>query len=78
MICPFCRQIDVGNDPGMTVCPMCKTEFEIDDRGKSVFVNLEKPRLPVRGIVCLECGLVQAASRSACSYCGTIFNKTTH
>jgi hypothetical protein len=36
MICPFCRQIDIGDQPGPRICPACKSGFEIDDRGESI------------------------------------------
>ena len=78
MICHFCRQIDVGNDPGVICCPVWQTEFKIDDQGESAFVNVEEPRLPIKGVVCLECGVVQGARRVSCGYCETIVNKTAH
>jgi hypothetical protein len=51
MICPFCRETEVGNDSGPTTCPACKTGFEIDDRGECIFVDTDDPRIPVDGLV---------------------------
>ena len=34
MICPFCRQSDIVDNSGKTICPDCKTVFEIDERVK--------------------------------------------
>ena len=76
MICPFCRETEVGNDTGPIVCPACKAGFEIDDRGECVFVDTENPRIPMYGQVCTECGLVQQIKRDSCAWCGTIFKKT--
>ena len=45
--------------PGKTVCQECRTQFEIDDRGECVFVDPDNLRLPIDGIVCMRCGLVQ-------------------
>jgi len=78
MICPFCRQVEIGNQPGPTIWPSCKTEFEIDVREESVFANIAKPRLPVKGIVCLERGLVKETRWNFYVNCGSIFNKTAH
>ena len=78
MICTFCREIEVGDEAGPTVCPTCKAGFEIDDRGECVFVVTENPRIPVEGQVCMDCGLEQQIKRDLCINCGTIFNKTVH
>lgn len=63
MICPFCRETEVGNETGPTVCPTCKAWFDIDDRGECVFVDTKNPRIPVDGLVCVECGLLQQIKR---------------
>ena len=78
MICPFCRQTIIGDEPGLSVCPACKAGLEIDDRGECVFVDTASPRLPMFGQVCTECGLVQQDKRDACSYSGTTFSMTVH
>ena len=78
MICPFCRKTEIDSEPGKTICPNCQISFEIDDRGECVFVDTENPKIPVDGLVCAECGLVQQAKRDSCAYCGTLLNKTVH
>ena len=78
MICPFCREIEVGDETGPSTCPACKAGFEIDDRGECIFVDTDNPRIPVDGLVCMECGLVQEGKWGLCVYCGTILNKTVH
>jgi hypothetical protein len=59
MICPFCRETEVGNESGPTTCPACKAGFEIDDRGESVFADTDRLRMPMFGQACMHCGLVQ-------------------
>lgn len=78
MICPFCRQSDIGDKSGPTICPAWKTVFEIDERSECVFVDTDSPRMSIYGQVCVECGLVQYDKRDSCVYCGIIFNKTFH
>jgi len=74
----ICRQSDIVDNPGKTVCPLCKTIFEIDDRGECVFVDTDSLRMPILGQVCVECGLVQQDKRDSCVFCGTGFSKTIH
>ena len=38
MIRTFCRETDVGDETGLATCPAFKAVFEIDDRGKCVWV----------------------------------------
>ena len=78
MICPFCRETEIGDDTGPTVCPACKAGFKIDDRVECVFVDTDRPRMPMHGQVCTECGQVQQDKRDACVYCGAVFNRTVH
>ena len=78
MICPFCRQSDIVDNSAKTVCPSCKTGFEIDDRGECIFVDTDTPRMTMYGQVCLECGLVQEGNRDTCVYCGTMLSKKVH
>jgi hypothetical protein len=78
MICPICRQSDLQGNPGKTVCPLCKTVFEIDDRGECVFADTDSLRIPMFGQVCVECGLVQQDKRDSCVYCGRSLNNTVH
>lgn len=49
MICRFCRQSDIVDNSGTTICPSCKTVFEIDDRVECVFVNTDSLWMPMRG-----------------------------
>ena len=41
MICPFCRQSDIQDNSGKTICPECKTVFEIEERGECVFADTD-------------------------------------
>ena len=59
MVCPFCRQSDILDNPGKTKCPSCQTVFEIDDRGECVFVDTNSLKMPKYGQVCPACGLIQ-------------------
>ena len=56
--------------PGKTTCPECSAEFEVDDRLECIFADTQKMRLPVNGIVCGGCGLVQDGESGNCVYCG--------
>jgi len=67
--CPFCLNHSVEAKPGKTTCPECSAEFEIDDRSECVFVNTSEMRLPVNGMVCGVCGLVQGDEVVRCGYC---------
>jgi RNA polymerase subunit RPABC4/transcription elongation factor Spt4 len=78
MICPFCRQSDIPDNPGKTVCPLFKTVFEIDDRDECVFVDTGSLKMPIYGQVCAECGRVQQERRESCVYCGSGFIITFH
>jgi hypothetical protein len=60
--CPFCENGFVMAKPGKTCCSVCETEFEIDDRLECVFADPDNVRLPLRGIVCSACGLVQSVT----------------
>ena len=68
--CPFCLNPLSESNPGQKICPKCLVEFEIDDRGESVFINPDNLRLPVSGTACRECGLVQSTEMDSCGYCG--------
>jgi hypothetical protein len=68
--CPFCLNHNMEAKPGKIKCPECSVEFEIDDRLECVFADTSKMRLPVHGIVCSVCGLVQSDENSTCVYCG--------
>ena len=49
MICPFRREIEIGNLTGSITCPTCNTEFDIDDRGACVFMNTDSPFIAISG-----------------------------
>jgi len=78
MICPFCRESEVDDNPGPVTCPVCGAEFRVDDRGEYVFVNTDHPRMPIFGQVFMVCGLVQQYRNDHCFFCGTTLNKKTH
>ena len=58
--CPFCLNQCIKASPGKTRCPVCDAAFEIDDRAECVFGDTNEIRLPVIGIICATCGLIQA------------------
>lgn len=78
--CPFCLKHSAEAKPGITTCPDCNTEFEIDDRLECIFVNPNKLRLPmaVNGTVCGVCGLVQGDEVERCGYCGVELYIVSH
>ena len=55
-----------------------RSTFEIDDRVECVFADTDNIRLPVNGIVCGSCGLVQGFNRKSCLYCGLEINTAVH
>ena len=67
--CPFCLNHNLDDNPGKTTCPECSAEFEIDDILESIFSDTKKMRLPVNGLVCVVCGLVQGDEKGNCAYC---------
>jgi hypothetical protein len=52
--------------------------FEIDDRAEGVFADTDNIRLPVNGIICGSCGLVQGVNRKSCLHCGLGINMAVH
>ena len=74
--CPFCLDHSVKAKPGKTACPECSAEFEVDDRGECIFADTQKLRLPVNGMVCVVCGLVQGDQAKKCFYCGNNLSNT--
>ena len=68
--CPFCRVFDVADEPGKAYCPECKAGFVIDDRVECIFVDLDTPRLPLKGTFCKQCGLIQGGYMRNCPFCG--------
>ena len=78
LTCPFCLNQCTDAESGKTQCPVCDATFEIDDRVEGVFADTENIRLPVNGIVCGSCGLVQGGNRKSCLYCGIGINTAVH
>ena len=74
LTCPFCLNQCIYAEPGKTQCPVRNAAFEIDDRVECVFADTDNIRLPVDGIVCGSCGLVQGVKRTSCLYCGVEIN----
>ena len=62
--------------PGKTSCPDCLAKFEIDDRIECIFVDTDNPRLPIRGMICNLCGLIQNEKNEICMYCGERLHTT--
>jgi hypothetical protein len=77
ILCPFCLNHRIEGNPGTIACPECNAEFETDDRGECVFVDIGNPRMPINGTACMGCGLVQSAENEACTYCGKTLSATT-
>jgi hypothetical protein len=67
--CPFCLNYSLDDKSGKTACPECSAEIEIDDRLECIFADTQKMRLPVNGMVCGACGLVQGDESRNCVYC---------
>ena len=78
LTCPFCLNHCIHAEPGKTQCPVCNATFEIDGRVECVFADTDNVRLPVNGIVCGSCGLVQSGHRKSCLYCGIEINMAVH
>jgi hypothetical protein len=72
--CPFCSNHCIPPKSGKACCPVCKVQFEIDDRLECVFVDTDKIRLPAKGIVCPMCGLIQNDDVKTGLYCGMGIN----
>jgi len=73
--CPFCLNHCIEKKSGKNSCSICRAKFEIDDRVECVFADTENIRLPVNGIVCGFCGLVQSGDSKNCLYCGIGINR---
>jgi len=78
LTCPFCLNQCILAEPGRTQCPICDATFEIDERVECVFADTDNMRLPVNGVVCGSCGLVQGVKRKNCLYCGIGINTAVH
>jgi hypothetical protein len=78
LICPFCEKHSVEPKPGKIICPECGSRFEFDDRLECIFADLDSIRLPVTGVVCTACGLVQGDGTKACLHCRIEINTAVH
>ena len=78
LTCLFCLNQCIEPRQGKTRCPLCHAVFEIDVRVECVFANTDNIRLPVNGVVCGSCGLVQGENRKNCMYCGIAVNTAVH
>ena len=79
LTCPFCLNQCIQAEPGETLFPVCyATTFEIDDRVECVFADTNNIKLPVNGIICGSCGLVQGVNRKSCIYCGMRIKMAVH
>jgi hypothetical protein len=78
LTCPFCLNQCIEPRQGKTRCPVCDAAFEIDDRVECMFADTDDVGLPIYGIVCGSCGLVQSGDRKSCPYCGIGINAAVH
>ena len=78
LTCPFCLNQCIDAERGKTRCPVCSADFEIDDRVECVFADTDNIRLPINGIICGFCGLVQGVNRKICLHCGVRINSAVH
>ncbi len=78
LTCPFCSNQCIKARQGETRCPVCDAAFEIGDRAECVFGDNDEIRLPVIGIICASCGLIQAGENQKCLYCGDGINTAVH
>ena len=74
----FCLNQCIELRQGETRCPVCEAAFEIDDRAECVFGDPNEIRLPVIGIICASCGLIQAGESQNCLYCWIAINTAVH
>ena len=78
MKCPFCRKTTIPDEPGPVLCPVCMASFHIDERGEYIFVNLDNPRIPLKGTYCPKCGLIQGHENESCYLCAEPLNTAVH
>jgi len=78
LTCPFCLNQCNHTESDKTQCSVCHAILEIDDRVECAFADTDNIRLPVNGIVCGSCGLVQGDNRKSCLYCGVGINTAVH
>ena len=78
LTCPFCLNHCIEPKHGKTRCLVCDAVFEIEDRVECVFADTDNIRLPINGIICGSCGLIQGVNRKICLYCGVGINTALH
>jgi hypothetical protein len=78
MKCPFCQKATIPEKPGSAICPVCMASYRIDDRGECIFVNLEYPRIPLNGMYCPKCGLIQDEMNEFCYLCAEPLDIAVH
>ena len=78
MKCPFCEEGEILVKSGPVLCPNCMASFRIDDREESIFVDLNRPRIPLRGTYCPHCGLVQGHENEHCYFCAGPLDVAEH
>jgi hypothetical protein len=74
LMCPFCWNRYVIAKQGKVHCPMCDSEFEVNDRLECIFVDPDKLKISAEGTVCSLCGLIQDDDVEKCLYCGVRIN----
>jgi hypothetical protein len=57
-------------------CPGCDAKFTVDDRLECVFADTSDLRLPIKGNICSNCGLLQDYGVDKCRYCGKEMSST--
>ena len=73
--CPFCCGV-VKTRSGRLKCSECGAVFRYDERMRGVFAEKTDIRLPVKGTLCVRCGLVQDADNERCRFCRAVLCKT--
>ena len=78
MVCPLCRESEIGDDNGSSTYSACKVGFEIEDKGECVLIGTDDPRMQLYGQVFMDCGFVRQSSRKTCAYCNGTLNRKMH
>jgi len=66
--CPFCSGL-LEPKLGRQTCPECHAGFVYDAGRHRIFVDTNDIRLPIQGIVCTRCGMVQSENARRCAHC---------
>lgn len=78
MECPFCHKAAIPDKFGPATCSVCMASFLIDDRRECIFVDLSKPRIPLDGVYCSKCGLIQGHENESCYLCAESLDVAVH